>query len=655
MSKIQIRCKAQLRSGDPCKNRAQPKYDSLWCGIHARSKGYVSIEDSQRRIEFSNQPIACSVEFMECGRVKLDALTLESMQIYQHQFETATRVVDHLQNGDQHILVVAEPQLGKTGTIQTICWMATRLSRNINPIICLPMNDNDLARQIAKDYRGLVSSTNIINAQRLRDHLYLSKILDRNPNAINWLIIDESHLGTTFTGASRENMLYRELATIGVDLNLVTVPTNVRIITVSATPMAESAALLETKRQIIMSKPINYWGIGEMHSAGHLIQTGPLRDEKWATHFLETLPKDRSGYIIVRVSNNNATSFTTRIAEYYDQHHVNYQITDCHHKRNKTIDFNELIKHSLSTSTCTSTPDATVHHFLLVYGRLRASKRLIYKENILAIHDYSKGCDTTVQGLLGRLCGYQVPTAPVLGFVNLQVVLPYLHWIKRDFSPQSVPDKSKNIKGGVTYQMLRKCTRGYFPVMPLVIYLEDSHLLFFRELADEFQKQGNAFYHSVADRVLDRLAELSASQIKRIINTSSKGTEIQTSNLLVRKGEEPHVEYVVRSGNSMMFLTESNSSKTVKQFEQRYHNSELGVPVMPFTMSSLEPTRENHYFLYINLLETEIIRPCLWLGLVEYRDSALPICDHIEVKPESLYYISPDGEKSHQLQASSSV
>lgn len=669
-SKLHYICQAQLRSGNSCQNRAQPKYNLLWCGTHARSRGYISVENSKHRIEFDSQPLACCVQFTDTGQVKLDVLTLESLQIYPHQFETATRTVSLLQNGDHHVLIAAEPQLGKTGTIQTICWMATRLNRNVNPIVILPMNDNDLAKQIATDYHGLIPSCNILNAQHLRNHLYLSKILDRDPHVTNWLIIDESHLGTTFTEGSTlysgQNTLHRELATIGVNLNLSLVPSNVRLITVSATPMAETAALLGEgsylpKSRIVMSRPHNYYGIREMHNAHYLIQSGPLRDEKWSTHFLEHLtsktntnpavmeslneasqsqpiicPSHKAGYIIVRVSNRNADSFKARIAETYETKGLPYMITDCHHKRTRgTVDFNELIE---------KLPPDNTHHFLLVYGRLRASKRLIHKHHLVAIHDYSKSCDATVQGLLGRLCGYYNDNRPaeILAFINLQVVLPYLHWTERDFSPQTVPDKSKNVKNGLTYQMLRRCARGFFPVPPVIVPLvteseTSSSYDWFRNLATKFQQQANSFYHNIADQVLDKFVSLSNGRVQRVTSTTRSGATVQTSNLLV-----DGVEYLVRSGNSMMFLTEKNSDRTVKQFENRYKNAELGVPVMPFTMSSPNSedkiTKENHYFLYLNLLTTPVLQPCLWLGLVEYRDDIAPICEHLEVKPESLYY-----------------
>jgi len=641
-------CQSFLKSGQQCTNKARPKYDNLYCGVHARSKGYVTIEESRKRIQLSSQPTACGVKFNEDGTVQLDVLTLESMKIYQHQFHTATRVVNYLQNGEEHVLVAAEPQLGKTGTIQTICWMATRLNRDVNPIVILPMNDNDLAKQIVRDYSGLVPETNILNSQHLRDHLYLQKILAIEK--INWIIIDESHLGTTFINGN--NTLKRELDSIGVNLNLSQVPSNVRLISVSATPMAEVASLsnpalttisntqLTTEYQnctkpkvlVTMDRPENYFGIRDIHSRGQIVQTGCLRDLKWCQQFLDYLEikcgseERKCGYIICRVTKQSSNILRSAIIERFHDIEIGdsvlpYKIIDCHHKKEKTVDFNQLISQSPSCPT-----------FLFIYGRLRASKRLEHKEHLIAVHDYSKSCDATVQGLLGRLCGYQEHDVRV--FLNLQLLLPYLNWLHQDFSPRAVPDKSRNIIGGVTYQQLKQVARGFIPVAPIMIGLESENLEYFTSLYQEFKKTKGTSYYQIADRVIEKFISLNNENClygRTIELVNGKSEQLKISGK----------EYSNRAGNSMMYITTENSERTVKLFQNRYQSYLKGQPVFPFTVSGVK--EDNVYFIYINLVNSDWLKPCLFLGLVDYqqKDSRiLPTTEKLEVKPTSLYYLN---------------
>lgn len=631
------KCRAILKSGESCVNAVHDRYDNLYCGVHARSKGYVTIEESKRRVQLNTQPLACGVTFNDDGTVQLDVVTLESMKIYAHQFQTATRVVNYLLNGEEHILVAAEPQLGKTGTIQTICWMGTRLHRNVNPIVILPMNDNDLARQISKDYSGLIPSTNIINAQNLRDHLYLSKILEKDK--INWIIIDESHLGTTLING--HNTLKRELSTISVNLNLSLVPTNVRLISISATPMAEVASIgkldgivksdynpeeisetniVKAKVLVTMAKPDHYFGVREMNSRGQILQTGCLRDQKWCQQLLDALDQKMSGYIICRVTQQSGAVLRANIIDRLKEPDQ-YRIVDCHHKKEKTVDFNALISHP---------PDRLV--FLFIYGRLRASKRLENKEYILAVHDYNKSCDATVQGLLGRLCGYSEHN--IRAFLNYGLLVPYFNWLNQAFNPNAVPDKSRNVVGGVTYQQLKRQAKGYIPVKPVVIGLEDDDLAYYQALYAEFKANKSGTYYQIADRV-----------VSKFINISNvNGTHVA----LVNGGSDQlHIDgrdYWVRGGNAMMFIASENSEKTVKLFQSRYQSYLKGDPVFPFTVADTK--QDNLYFLYINLLDTERLKPCLFLGLVQHeKERTDVISEKVKVKPASLYYL-PEASQS---------
>ena len=83
---------------------------------------------------------------------------------------------------------------------------------------------------------------------------------------------------------------------------------------------------------------------------------------------------------------------------------------------------------------------------IFIKGKLRAGKRLDYKNNVSMIHDTAiSKVDTTVQSLLGRFCGYGDINKDLEIYCDELSAEKYKRWVESDYDINKVPDKSKNV------------------------------------------------------------------------------------------------------------------------------------------------------------------------------------------------------------------
>lgn len=196
-------------------------------------------------------------------------------------------------------------------------------------------------------------------------------------------IWDESHYAQSIT-QQPDHFLKR----LGLQVNGSPNPNGNIILSVSATPFSEliDNSTLEQNKVVVSCVPgENYFGVNEMLSSNTIqpLKTTTLKDN---INRLKTVTGERNKAII-RCENKTAGYLKSFCHEHNIECHYYIQGTQ------RTID--ELL----------AKPNPGV---ILVKGKLRMGQRIKNKKQILWCAETAKNAklDTTLQGLLGRCCGY---------------------------------------------------------------------------------------------------------------------------------------------------------------------------------------------------------------------------------------------------------
>ena len=416
-------CQAILKSGKhkgkECNNKANKKHDGKYlCGHHDRKF---------RELKPSHVPLPVITRILLNDGSVRHALP----DIHLNQRVAASEIVDHFRLGIHKVILGAQMQSGKSGTCKDVTVQFRDFAPDAICVVLLPINDNDLLAQARREFGAYASY--IHGAPDIQCKQYLKQLMEHHPDNKFLIIMDESHYGVERGGAVDS---YFSSAGLGIDGCYL--PDNVYLLTVSATPNSETAMAnhkgVARKTKIVILQPgPGYYGVSDMIRNQKLKSGWMLKGDGW-DQLLElidqysTLPK----YCIIRCNDCHGLDALRKLV--HDRYRfISYDYTNKHIK-----DIHEVLDQ--------------VPRELTIVGiarRLSASKQL-RTNNICMVFDYSEGeISTTMQGLVGRCCGYGKLSDNVDVYCNTKYGEVYNNWSINNFYPEGTPN-DKYVSNGVT-------------------------------------------------------------------------------------------------------------------------------------------------------------------------------------------------------------
>jgi hypothetical protein len=387
----------------------------------------------------------------------------------------------------RYALLRADVQSGKTGTYQYL--IRKMLERGIIDrayIIC-GSHELELINQCRDDIKEwhperINGEVKVLFRQHFEEKMNTHRAL---------IVVDETHLVCDKDQTLSRFLQKHNLTMMGTTPEMKANETY--ILSVDATPFAELSAIeyesSYPKAIVELGNAAGYFGPMDYFRQGLIRETYSFADQRFDA-LVAQLPQK---YILVRITGKNRQGYHQLTGGAHRAGCDIVRFTSKEEKGNQQFvisqedadQFHQLYPHSRPVLCLESAPPRTT--IVIVDGRLRCGKRLV-KEHIGAVWETSKGAntDTIIQGLLGRMCGYDVPEVKPLIFLppkclklNQDKIIKACD-LERAFIPNTIPRYASHIIPG----RLQKKTENeervqLYPCVPIQFQLsaEDTRQL----------------------------------------------------------------------------------------------------------------------------------------------------------------------------------
>jgi len=396
-----------------------------------------------------------------------------AFKVYDNQMRAARNIVDKFIAGMRLILLVAQMQLGKTGTMQeVIATTKKRLGHDVVPFVIVPVHDNEVLLQAKQDFTrgGLVPYENIFGTTEIGRCQYLKDAFERAGDVPKLIIIDESHMS-----AGKDQALNKLLSKAGILVNGDQLPPNVYILTVSATPNAETALLTyrevrSKKNMVVLEAPDTYYGVSDMLQLNRLREAWSLTEEGGVDRLIDVIEqfKSQNQYMMIRCHDTKTIGLVRDAV--MDQWNGGVKVID-YSSNNRTKDINTILSVPPNKPT-----------IILLARRLCASKRLD-TQNVSMCFGKCGEISTTMQGLLGRCCGHHKEAHGVIIYTDMKHAKIYSTWCQSMYSPFGTPtDKGHYVTNGVSQHE----SLHWAKYAPVEIHLDQTAI----DMVNDHQKGG---------------------------------------------------------------------------------------------------------------------------------------------------------------------
>jgi hypothetical protein len=367
--------------------------------------------------------------------------------IYNNQIIAATEITQQFKN-KKFVNLTAQCQSGKTGVArQTIANFSQLKNGKVIPIVIVPMNDNDPKNQARFEFFGLVNENHILCISQMKDPKSLKRIIDTNreanPGFSFLIIIDESHLGSTINRETATTCLLKTLQTAGISPNGLNCPDDCSVLSISATPNAEIAGLIQAnvssqKARVILQPGEGYYGIRDMFELKRVHESFDLKTIEGRGQLSQLIANNYQNtkkYILIRAKDCERSDDLKAVLHAHNPQAKVHQ----YDSRDENCEF--------SLDSLHHEPDQLT--IVIIVNRCRASMQLD-TQHIAMVHDNgSAETDTTTQGLAGRMCGYGKMHHGVQIYCNVDALNNQRNWIESGYESDCIPKVSK-IVGGVS-------------------------------------------------------------------------------------------------------------------------------------------------------------------------------------------------------------
>lgn len=330
-----------------------------------------------------------------------------SNALYENQVAGANDLIQAFNEPDCcWAIMIALMQSGKSGIYMMVGAELLRLGKVSKVVIISANSDVELknqtkdTKQFWRAYRKYLSSNGILDADAAADWvddakdlfsvIWGTELKKKTEILSNTLIIwDESHYGQT-----NNQMIDEWFRVQGISPDGSGCANGNIVLSVSATPFSECIDIEkhgQTKKAVRVSPGPSYWGVEQMLDCGVILpfdidQLPIMLDE------LKDARADGRNAAIIRLSGKQA-ALESSIRRH------------CAEKQILCQDMNAGSDEKDINALLSSTDEPMV---VLIKGMLRMGKRIERKDRLLWCLETSTdpNHDTTLQGLLGRCCGY---------------------------------------------------------------------------------------------------------------------------------------------------------------------------------------------------------------------------------------------------------
>lgn len=209
---------------------------------------------------------------------------------------------------------------------------------------------------------------------------------------------------------------------------------------ISATPYTLSNQ--DNKIKYVIMKPgKNYFGISEIKKKNLIHTSRDLTNKKYVERLFNYILKKHKlvnntikGWIIIRSNEININKIFTEISKYLHDNNIKFN--------DKPVIFDQDNKNDLNDHYLKKEPNKL--RFMFVKERIRQSIP-IYKNHIIALYDRPETtyAHSTVQGFLGRACGYVKHN--ILIFTCIEHVDQHIKYMENNYNRKDIPDDQKLI------------------------------------------------------------------------------------------------------------------------------------------------------------------------------------------------------------------
>ena len=397
--------------------------------------------------------------------------------IHDNQLEAAKEVIksftahisplDEHDGRNNHVVLVAKMQSGKTGTCNGIINILTKTKLGSyfhieNYFYITGMNDNGLHDQtverICGDKKGQVieaNEYNVCNGEKEIDvkpnaKFFVQKNSDLRKNKIklsNCLIfIDESHFGS-----NKKNVLTKFLEENGIDWKngKALKEKHIYIVSVSATPFDEIISDIADCKEIVELKTSKgYVGVSEYLEAERIYDAKKsdfkMNKKTGETPIVEYL---KEAYKRIKENNNKGVIFIRTRDKNIRKHGFiqdNFSVVELDASKGGSIDYNRVYEKIQSMIDAITGTESHKPIIFFIKGAYRAGITLDpkHKDQVFMIYDDSSKSEATAQGLLGRMCGYRSNNdfyTRTMFYVNKQHAEDYGEWEEDFREKENIP------------------------------------------------------------------------------------------------------------------------------------------------------------------------------------------------------------------------
>jgi len=392
------------------------------------------------------------------------------MNPFDNQQDAAMNILTQFQLGMNSSLLRADVQSGKTGTYQYLIRMMFATNMIDRAYIVCGSHETELRDQCLRDVREWNSAYERQIKVIFRQDFKKSTMSKRR----TLIVVDETHL-VCEKDQTLSRFLQRHQVTLGGTTPMMR-RDQIYILSVDATPFAELSAIIHNesmgKGRVVLENGPGYFGPQDYYRNGHIRKTFDVRARRG--HFINLIQRFPQKYFLIRMNRRNRQFQAMKAAAIEAGADVVYFTSDKSTAENRQIQLSEL-EHA---------PERTTIVFII--GKLRCGKRVV-KQHIAIAWEGSLGADTDVllQGLLGRMSGYDVPDVKPLIFLPEKCLVASQNSAVRDpgtdeplcdleraFYPDTIPRYASHIVPGTVQRVGRAEDESVrYPCVPVQFQL----------------------------------------------------------------------------------------------------------------------------------------------------------------------------------------
>ena len=397
---------------------------------------------------------------------------VRQVEPYPNQRKAADEILDCFHSEINYCLLRADVQSGKTGTYQYLIRMMLSSGMIDRAYILCGSHELELIAQCEDDIIEWHSGKQRTQVQILFRQHFEKNLMNTTRTLI---IVDETHLVCGKDQSLSTFLQRHELTLIGTTERMV--QNSTYILSVDATPFAEIAAMKHgasfRKGYVVLENAEGYFGPQHYLAAKLIHETFDIGTKK--AMFVSLIKRFPRKYFLVRVTKRNK--------QYNLLMKACQGICDVVYFTSKKSD-TQIALQTLETAPLRTT-------IVIIDGRLRCGKR-VPKKHIAVVWETSVAAntDTIIQGLLGRMSGYQGDNVYQLPWNNAEKPLIFLPSkctkrnerlsvpecdLERAYMENTLPRHASHIiLGAVQSRALTEDGERY-PCVPIVFQLSAEH------------------------------------------------------------------------------------------------------------------------------------------------------------------------------------